>query len=91
MYRIYRKISVSFQGDFEFLLKRGSFYKKFVQFYGSIPGVSLMMREVSHVCDRYLQNGCLCLQMDFDMAVFDDTRQILVANVVDRSEFYEDT
>ena len=25
------------------------------------------------------------------MAVFDDTRQILVANVVDRSEFYEDT
>ena len=29
--------------------------------------------------------------MDFDMAVFDDNRQILVANVVDRSEFYEDT
>ena len=41
--------------------------------------------------DRYLQNGRLRLQMDFDMAVFDDTRQILVANVVDRSEFYEDT
>ena len=49
MYRIYRKISDSFQGDSEFLLKSGSFLKKFVQFYGSFPGVSLMMREVSHV------------------------------------------
>ena len=50
MYRIYRKISDSFQGDFEFLLKSGSFWKIFVRFYSSFPGVSLMMREVSHVC-----------------------------------------
>ena len=50
MYRIYRTISDSFQGDFQFLLKSGSFEKKFVQFNGSFPRVSLMMREVSHVC-----------------------------------------
>ena len=49
MYRIYRKISDSFQGDFEFLSKRGTFLKNFYQFNGSFPGVSLMMREVSHV------------------------------------------
>ena len=51
MYRIYRKIPNSFQGDFEFLSKSGTFLKKFYQFYGSFPGVSLMMREVSHVCN----------------------------------------
>ena len=49
MYRIYRKILDSFQGDFEFLSKSGTFLKNFYQFYGSFPGVSLMMREVSHV------------------------------------------
>ena len=43
------KIPDSFQGDFEFLTKRGTFLKNFYQFYGSFPGVSLMMREVSHV------------------------------------------
>ena len=50
MYRIYRKIPDSFQGDFEFLSNSGSFLKNFYQFYGSFPGVSLMMREVLHVC-----------------------------------------
>ena len=52
MYRIYRKISDSFQGDFEFLSKSGIFLKNFYQFYGLFPGVSLMMRELSHVCRR---------------------------------------
>ena len=46
------KLSDSFQGDFDFLLKSGTFQKNFYQFYGSFPGVSLMMREVSHVCFR---------------------------------------
>ena len=55
------------------------------------PQFDNVKKLVAFKDDRYLQNGCLCLQMDFDMAVFDDTRQILVANVVDRSEFYEDT
>ena len=50
MYKIYRKIPDSFQGDFEFLSKSGTFLKNFYQFYGSFPGVSLMMREVSHAC-----------------------------------------
>ena len=50
MYRIYRKIPDSFQGDFDFLSKSGTFLRNFYQFYGSFPGVSLMMREVSHVC-----------------------------------------
>ena len=27
-----------------------SYLKNFYQLYGSFPGVSLMMREVSHVC-----------------------------------------
>ena len=49
MYKTYRKISDSFQGDFEFLLKSGTFEKNFYQFYCSFPGVFLMMREVSHV------------------------------------------
>ena len=59
MYRIYRKIPDSFQGDFEFLSKSGTFFKNFYQFYGSFPGVSLMMREVSHVCiaARGLKSG----------------------------------
>ena len=56
MYRIYRKIPDSFQGDFEFLSKSGSFLKNFYQLYGSFPGVSLMMREVSHVC--FILIGC---------------------------------
>ena len=47
MYRIYREIFDSFQGDLDFLLKHGTFLKNF---YGSFSGVSLMMREVSHVC-----------------------------------------
>ena len=50
MYRTYRKISNSFQGDFDFLSKNGTFLQIFYQFNGSFPGVSLMMREVSHVC-----------------------------------------
>ena len=49
MYKIYRKIPDSFQGDFE-CSKSGSFLKNLYQLYGSFPGVSLMMREVSHVC-----------------------------------------
>ena len=52
MYRIYRKIPDSFQGGFEFLSKSGTFLKNFYQFYCSFPGVSLMMREVSHVCSQ---------------------------------------
>ena len=46
---VYRKISDSFQGDFEFLLKKWYILEEFCQFYDSFPGVSLMMREVSHV------------------------------------------
>ena len=44
-----REIFLPFQGDFVFLLKSGNFQKNFYQFYGSFPGVFLMMREVSHV------------------------------------------
>ena len=39
-----------FQGGFEFLLKNWYILEEFLPFYGSFPGVSLMMREVSHVC-----------------------------------------
>ena len=46
MYRTYREILDSFQGDLNFSLKSGTFFK---EFYSSFPGVSLMMREVSHV------------------------------------------
>ena len=50
MYRLYRKILGTFQGGFEIFLKKGVFYTNFRSFYCSFPGVSLMMREVSHVC-----------------------------------------
>ena len=46
MYRIYRKIPDPFQGDLEFCLKNR---KNLDHLNGSFPGVSLMMREVSHV------------------------------------------
>ena len=49
MYRIYKKIPNSFQGDFEFCSKSGAFERNFYKFHSSFPGVSLMMREVSHV------------------------------------------
>ena len=55
MYRIYRKIPDPFQGDFEFCLKNKYILEEFDQFYGPFPGVSLMMREVSHVCYRKRQ------------------------------------
>ena len=58
MYRIYRKISDSFQGDFEFLSKSSIFLKNFYQFYGLFPGVSLMMREVSHVWCFFSEYSC---------------------------------
>ena len=48
MYRIYRKFPDPFQGDFEFCLKHSYFFEEFDQFR-SFLGVSLMMREVSHV------------------------------------------
>ena len=47
------KFLIHFRGDVEFLSKSGTFLKNFYQFYGSFPGVSLIMRimrEVSHVC-----------------------------------------
>ena len=50
MYRIYRKIPDSFQGNFEFLLKKWYILEDFLPILGLIPGVSLMMREASHVC-----------------------------------------
>ena len=50
MYKIYRKLPDPFQGDFEFVLKNRYILEDFDQFSGSFPGVSLMMREVSHVC-----------------------------------------
>ena len=50
MYRIHRKFPDPFQGDFEFCLKNSYSFEEFDQFYGSFPGVSLTMREVSHVC-----------------------------------------
>ena len=42
MYRIYKNILHSFQGDFKILVKS--------EFYCSFPGVTRMIREVSHVC-----------------------------------------
>ena len=53
MYRIYRAILDSFQGDFDFSLKNSIFLK---DFYSSFPGVSLMMREVSHICTDNLES-----------------------------------
>ena len=49
MYKLYRKILGSFQGGLKFSSKRGVFSTNFRSFYRSFPGVSLMMREVSHV------------------------------------------
>ena len=51
MYRIYKKILHSFPGDFK------NFGKKWYileEFYGSFPGASRMIREVSHVCVWHL-------------------------------------
>ena len=44
------KILIHFREVLNFCLKSGTFEENFYQFYGSFPGVSLMMREVSHVC-----------------------------------------
>ena len=44
------KFLVHFKEVLEFSSKRGVFYTNFRSFYCSFPGVSLMMREVSHVC-----------------------------------------
>ena len=46
MYRIYKNILHSFQGDFKILVKSDIFLE---EFYGSFPGDSRMIREVSHV------------------------------------------
>ena len=48
MYRIYKNICHSFPGDFKILVKSDIFYI-LEEFYGLFPGVSRMMREVSHV------------------------------------------
>ena len=45
MYIIYRNILHSFPEDFKILLKSDILE----EFYGSFPGVSRMIREVSHV------------------------------------------
>ena len=55
MYRIYRKVPDPFQGDFEFCFKNSYFFEEFDKFHGSFPGVSLTMREVSHV---WQSRGC---------------------------------
>ena len=47
MYRIYREVLHSDEGDFRILVKSGVFQKKV---YGSFQGDSLKIREVSHVC-----------------------------------------
>ena len=46
MYRIYKNILHPFPGDFKILIKSDISE----EFYGSFPGVSRMIREVSHVC-----------------------------------------
>ena len=53
MYRIYRKIPGSFQGDFKFLLKKWYILEEFLP---TFPGVSLMMWEASHVCNFSLED-----------------------------------
>ena len=47
MYRIYKNILHSFPGGFKILVK--SDIRILEEFYGSFPGVSRMIREVSHV------------------------------------------
>ena len=47
MYRINKNIPHSFQRDFKILVKSDYILE---EFYGSVPGVSRMIREVSHVC-----------------------------------------
>ena len=47
MYRIYKNILYSFQGDFKILVKVIYILE---EFYGSLPGVSRKIREVSQVC-----------------------------------------
>ena len=54
MYRIYKNILHSFPGGFKILVK--SIY--FREFYGPFPGVSRMIREVSHVCIYPCLNKC---------------------------------
>ena len=43
------KFLTHFREIMNFCQKVVLFFKNFYQFYGSFPGVSLMMREVSHV------------------------------------------
>ena len=52
MYRIYKNILHSFPGDFKILVK----VIISEEFYGSLPGVSRMIREVSHVCSTAAGN-----------------------------------
>ena len=62
----YRNIPDLFQGDFEFLLKSGTFRKNFCKFYSSFPGVSLMMMEVSHICNCcVIRPQIICRGKDF--------------------------
>ena len=58
------KFLIHFREILNFCLKRGTFSKNFYQFNGSFPGVSLMMREVSHVCPtlpRMLRYRRICI------------------------------
>ena len=45
---------IHFREILNFCRKVVLFLQKFYQFYGSFPGDSLMMREVSHVCIYFL-------------------------------------
>ena len=49
MYRVYKNILHSVPGDLKILVKSDTCIF-FEEFYGSFPGVSRMIREVSHVC-----------------------------------------
>ena len=55
MYRIDKNILHSFQGDFKILVKKRYILE---EFYGSFPGVSRMIREVSHVCENIQCTSC---------------------------------
>ena len=76
MYRIYKNILHSFPGGFKILVKSDILE----EFYGSFPGVSRMIREVSHVyhSNHVIPNRDLGDILKMCMCFFDEHKLFLL-------------
>ena len=52
----------------------------------SLTNYNLQVRFLYKILDSLVENCCLCLQIDFDVAFFDDRSENLVVNTDSRSK-----